>query len=238
MLDTSKLPQVAPEYDLEKMFDVGVHFGHQTKRWHPKMAEYIYAERNGVHIFDLAKTATQLQIAYNYLYELGKNDKKVIFVGTKRSAREIIKNAAQKAGVMFIASRWLGGLLTNWEQVGKSLQEMLKIEEGLKNGTYDGYTKFEQTQLAKKATRMGRFFDGIRDLKRKPDAIVVVDPRKENNVIAEAIKVGVPIVAIADSDANPSVLDIVIPANDDAAKSIELLINELADAYAAGKKAK
>lgn len=238
MADTQTLPTVAPEYDLETLFDAGCHFGHQTKRWHPKMTEYIYGERNGVHIFDLEKTAEQLQKAYNYLYDLGKRGKTVIFVGTKRSAREIVQNAAVKAGAMHITSRWLGGLLTNWDQVSKSLKRMIELEEGLKTGKFDGYTKYEQNQLAKEAARLQRFFEGIRNLKQMPDAIFVVDPRKEDNVIAEATKMGVPVIALADSDSDPRPLEVVIPANDDAVKSIELIVNEMATAYAEGKKAK
>lgn len=238
MVDNQTLPHVAPEYDLEVLFDAGCHFGHQTKRWHPKMIEFIYGERNGVHIFDLAKTAEQMQAAYDYLYDLGKKGKTVIFVGTKRSAREIVQTAAVKAGAMYITSRWLGGLLTNWDQVSRSLKRMVEIEEGLKTGKFDGYTKYEQNQFGKEAGRLQRFFDGIRDLKKMPDAIFVVDPRKEDNVIAEAIKTGVPVVGLADSDSDPRPLEVVIPANDDAVKSIELIVNEMAKAYAEGKKAR
>lgn len=238
MIDISKLPNHAPEYDLEKFLEAGCHFGHQIKKWHPKMAEYIYCEKDGVHIFDLVKTASQLQVAYNYAYNLGKNNKTLIFVGTKRQARDVVKDAAVDCGAMYITSRWLGGFLTNWNQVFKSIKKMNDIQAGLKSGKYKGYTKFERTKLEKQATRAGRFFEGIKGIKSKPDAIFIIDPFKEKIVVHEAMKEGVELMALVDSNGDPSNIGIPIPANDDVHGSVELITNEIAKAYKAGKAAK
>lgn len=235
-LDPASLPDKAPQYDLVKLLEAGVHFGHQIRKWHPKMAPYIYMEKDGVHIFDLAKTAEQLRVAYNYLYDLGKSGKTVIFVGTKRQAREIVQAKATEAGAMHITSRWLGGTLTNWEQVRKSIKRMNDLEKGLETGAFEGYTKYEQGQMAKELGRLQRFFIGIRELKKEPDAIVVVDPIREDNVLKEAITVGIPVIALADSNADPRDLTITIPGNDDAISSIRLIVSELTQAYAEGKK--
>ncbi|KKT79052.1 MAG: 30S ribosomal protein S2 [Parcubacteria group bacterium GW2011_GWF2_44_8] len=237
MLDLSLIPKQAPEYDLALLLEAGCHFGHQRHKWHPKMAEYIYMEKDGVHIFDLAKTAAQLQDAYNYVYQLGKTGKSLVFVGTKRSIRDVVKTAAVESGAMFITSRWLGGLLTNWDQVKLSLKRMVFLEEGLKNDSFKGYTKFERMQFEKELGRLIRFFDGVRSLKDKPDCLFVVDPAREKNAVSEATKVGVPVIGLADSNSDPTPLSIAIPANDDAVKSVELITAEIAKAYLAGKAA-
>lgn len=237
MQDFSNLPNVAPDFDLETLFEAGCHFGHKVKRWHPKMAEYIYTQKNKVHIFDLAKTIEQLKLAYNFLYQLGSQGKIVIFVGTKKQAREIVKAQAIDAGAMYVASRWMGGFLTNWQQIYKSIKRMNEIEAGLKGDKFDGYTKFEKVQLEKEKGRLERFFEGVVDLKGKPDAIFVVDAGKEKGAVIEAKQVGVPVVAMADSDTDPSLLDLVIPANDDSVTSVELIVKALAEAYKAGKNA-
>lgn len=241
MTDTKTSPKVenhAPEYDLEVLLEAGCHFGHQVKRWHPKMAPYIYTAKNGVHIFDLAKTAAQMQAAYNRLYQLGKEGKQVIFVGTKKQAREIVKTNAKENSAMYIIARWLGGLLTNWSQVSKSLKRMVQIEEGQANDAYKNHTKYEQVQIDKERIRLERFFGGIREMKQAPAAIFVVDPQREANAISEANKMGVEVIALADSDTDPSKLDLLIPANDDAVGSIELIVKEMAKAYGEGRKAK
>jgi small subunit ribosomal protein S2 len=237
-IDFSKLEDKAPEIDLEELLEAGCHFGHQKNRWHPKMASYIYAEKDGVHIFDLVKTAEQLRKAYNYAYQLGKEGKSLIFVGTKKQARDIIKKAAEEAGAMYIYSRWLGGLLTNWEQLKKSITRMIFIEEGLKGDKFKGYTKFERVQLDKERTKKGRFFDGIKLLKTKPDCLFVVDAKKEDIAVTEASLTGVGVMALVDSNTNPSKVDLVIPANDDAVKSIQVIVNLVAKGYKEGRKAK
>ncbi|MFZ5376753.1 MAG: 30S ribosomal protein S2 [Patescibacteria group bacterium] len=238
MTDFSKLPNHAPDYDLQQLLEAGCHFGHQKRKWHPKMAEYIYMEKNGVHIFDLVKTAAQLQTAYNYAYQLGKEGKTVIFVGTKRQAREVVRTAAEKAGVFHITQRWMGGLLTNWEQINKSIRRMIEIEEGLKTDKFKGYTKFERMQLEKEKGRLERFFEGVRGLKDKPVCLFVIDPNREKIAVTEASKMGVSVVALADSNANPDLVDLVVPANDDAVNSVELIVNQIAEGYLAGKSAK
>ncbi|MBU0576569.1 30S ribosomal protein S2 [Patescibacteria group bacterium] len=238
MIDVSQLENVAPEYDLRDLLEAGCHFGHEASKWHPSMAQWIYTQQNGIHIFDLEKTAAQLTIAYNYLYQLGKEGKTIIFVGTKRQAREIVKEKIQESGIHWITSRWLGGLFTNWQQVSKSLKKMIEIEEGLKGDKYKMYTKYEQTQLEKEAGRCARFFDGLRELKDIPDALFVIDPSKEKIALTEAETIGVPVVAIVDTNTNPRSVEVVIPANDDGRGSIEFIVDQLIEAYTKGKAAK
>ena len=238
MLDLATLPQKSPDFDLRELLEAGVHFGHQARRWHPKMAKWIYTEKDGVHIFDLAKTAAQLQIAYNYAYDLGKKGKVLVVLGTKKQAREVIKEVAVPAGVMHITSRWLGGLLTNWDQVHRSLKRMLDIETGLKEGKFDKYTKRERVLLDKERTRQERFFGGIRELKGKPDAIFMIDPGREKVAVLEATRVGVPIIALVDSNTNPDPIDIPIPGNDDALKSITFVVKAVVSGYEAGRRDK
>jgi small subunit ribosomal protein S2 len=237
-IDVASLPHKAPDYDLHDLLEVGAHFGHESRRWHPKMDQWIYGEKDGVHIFDLAKTAEQLAHAYNYAYQLGAEGKTLVFVGTKRQAREVIQSAAEGAGAMYITSRWLGGLLTNWPQVSKSLQRMIEIEDGLKSGKYEGYTKYERVQLEKEADRLARFFGGVRSLKKRPDALFVIDPNREKVVIKEAIVSDVPVIGLVDTNTDPRPIDLVVPANDDAVRSIEYFVKQIADGYAAGKKGK
>lgn len=234
----SKLPNVAPEYDLMTLLEAGCHFGHQKAKRHPRMDEYIYAEKDGVHIFDLAITASQLQLAYNLVYDMASKGKSMVMVGTKRQARELIEEAAKDAGTFYIVSRWLGGFLTNWNQVKKSLKRMVTIEKGLLEGKFDGYTKFEKVQLDKEKNKLSRFFEGLRGLTNSPDFLFVVDINREKNAIAEAQIMGVPVIAIVDSNSDPTGVDVVIPANDDAVRSLSFLINEIAKAYKAGKQAK
>ncbi|MBD3250262.1 MAG: 30S ribosomal protein S2 [Candidatus Pacebacteria bacterium] len=236
-IDFSKLPDQAPEYDLRELLELGCHFGHSKNKWNPLMEDYIYTEKNGVHIFDLAKTAQQLQQAYNYVYQLGKKKKTLIMVGTKRQAREIVREVAEEVGAMYITSRWLGGFLTNWDQVSKSLKRMLKIEAELKEGGYEGYTKYEISQIKKELSRLRRFFEGVRDLKGKPDALFIVDPTKEENAVKEANSEDVPVVALIDSDGDPNQVDLPIPANDDAVKCVEFMVRQIGQAYKKGQEA-
>jgi len=238
MLDLSTLPNQAPEFDLRELLEAGAHFGHQARRWHPKMAKWIYTEKDGIHIFDLAKTAAQLQIAYNYAYQLGKEGKNLVVVGTKKQARDVIKEVVVPIGIMTITSRWLGGLLTNWDQVNKSLRRMLEIEKGLQEGKFDIYTKRERVLLDKERVRLDRFFGGVRELKGKPDALFIIDPSREKVAVLEARKVGVPIVALVDTNTNPEPIDVVIPANDDAVSSVAYVIKAVTDGYLAGKKSR
>lgn len=235
-VDFSTLPDKAPDYDLRDLLEAGMHFGHNSSKWHPKMKEYIYMEKDGVHIFDLAKTAEQLRLAYNFLFDLGAKGKKVIFVGTKRQTRDIIRKFSKEAGALYMAQRWMGGMLTNWNQISKSIKRMNDIEKGLESGRFDGYTKFEKLQLEKEQGRLARFFEGVKNLTGQPDCLVVVDPRREKLAVDEAKKVGVPVVALIDSNTNPDEVSLPVPANDDAVSSIELVMGELSKAYAEGKK--
>ena len=236
-IDPAALPQHAPEFDLRDLLEAGVHFGHQSRKWHPKMAKWIYTEKDGIHIFDLAKTAAQLQLAYNFAYDLGKNGKILVIVGTKKQAREVIKEIVPET-IMTITSRWLGGLVTNWEQVSKSLRRMLDIESGLKADKFDHYTKRERVLLDKERARLERFFGGIRELKGRPDALFIIDPGREKVPVEEAQKVSVPMMALVDSNTNPEPLDIVIPGNDDAVKSIQFVTQAVVDGYQAGRNSR
>ncbi len=235
MLDLTKLPSKAPEYDLTALFEAGCHFGHQKNKWHPKMRSFIYMEKDGIHIFDLAKTASQLQLAYNALYQLGLEGKNVVMVGTKRSVRDIVAKTAQDSGMLYITARWLGGLFTNWDQVKLSLKKLITTEEKLKSGGFKGYTKYEILQIEEDVIRLDRFFGGIRGLEKLPDCVVVIDPNHETIAVKESRHVNVPVIALIDSNGNPDLVDIAIPANDDSPASVALIVAELTKAYQQGR---
>lgn len=224
-----------PEFDLQEMFELGCHFGHKASKWHPKMADYIYSEKDGIHIFDLPKVANLLTEAYSYVYKLAKEGKTMVLVGTKKQAREVIKEAALDASCFYINARWMGGMLTNWPQVSKSIKRMEEIREGLATDKYKGYTKYERVQLEKEQIKLERFFGGLRGLKTKPDCIFVVDPKKERITVAEANNVDVPVIALIDSDSDPRPVQFVIPGNDDAVKSIKFFVDQITAAYKAGR---
>lgn len=228
----------SPEYDLNQLLEAGAHFGHQAKRWHPKMEPYIYAKKDGVHIFDLIITEKQLREAAEKIYELAKAGKNVVFVGTKRQAKDIVREEALQAGAMFVVNRWLGGFISNWEQVSKSIREMTELRNNLKEGKYKHYTKKEKLLIEKKIQRLERFFGGVADLKTTPDALFIVDVGREKTAVTEANMVGIPVIAMVDSNDDPSDVDIVIPANDDAARSVKFIVHAIAEAYKAGKTAR
>ncbi|HSW90320.1 MAG TPA: 30S ribosomal protein S2 [Patescibacteria group bacterium] len=221
---------------LETLLEAGCHFGHQARRWNPKMGRYIHSERGGVHIFDLAKTSLQLQEACEYLAEAAKNGKTVVFVGTKRQAQSIIRTEAGNAGAGYITNRWPGGLITNWEQVGKSVAKLNKFRAGKETGEFSKYTKKENVLIDREITRLDRFFGGVAFLTKIPDVLVVVDINKELVAVKEAIARGVFVIAIADSNTDPDLANIAIPGNDDAVGSIQLLVEKLAGAYKSGKQ--
>lgn len=235
MLDVTSLPDKAPDFDLQELFGAGMHYGHHKSKWQPRMTQYIHSEKNGVHIIDLAKTAQQMRLAYNLLYQLGAQKKSVIIIGTKRQARELVKQAAETSGMMHITSRWLGGLMTNWSQVKKSLKDMVDTEAKLAEGSLKGRTKYELVKIEKEVSRAKRFFDGIRSMTDLPAALIIIDPGKEKIVVAEAGKVGVPVIALVDTNTNPDLVDIAVPGNDDAIKSIECFLQQMSKAYVAGK---
>jgi small subunit ribosomal protein S2 len=237
MADEKKAPKIvdkAPEFDLQDLLEAGCHFGHKASKWHPKMAEFIYGEKDGIHLFDLAKTAEQLKTAYNMVYNLAKEGKTFLMVGTKRQAKDIIREAANDAGCFYINSRWMGGMLTNWQQISKSIKRMTDIREGLKTGKFDKYTKYERLQLDKEQAKLARFFEGLKGMTSKPDCIFVVDPGKEDIVVTEANNVDVPVIALIDSNTDPRPVTLSIPANDDAVKSIKYIVDAVAAAYKAG----
>lgn len=227
-----------PEINLQEMLELGCHFGHQASKWHPKMKQYIYAQKDGIHLFDLPKVAELLEEAAAYVYNLAKEGKTLVLVGTKKQAREVVKEAAMDASCFYINARWMGGMLTNWPQVSKSIKRMEEIREGLATDKYKGYTKYERVQLEKEQIKLERFFGGLRGLKSKPDCIFVVDPKKEHIVVAEANNVSVPVIALTDSDSDPRPVSFVLPGNDDAVKSIKFFVDYLAAAFKAGRAAK
>src|SRR5258708_152875 len=221
--------------DLEQLLEAGCHFGHQARRWNPKMAPYIYAARDGVHIFDLAKTAGQLEIACGMLYEAASNGKSVVFVGTKRQAQSIVSEEAVAAGAMYITTRWPGGLITNWEQVGKSVKKLGDRKREKAEGKYTMYTKKENVLIDREIAKLERFFGGITSLTKIPDVLVVIDVNKEIVAVKEARSRGTLVIAVCDSNVNPDLVDVVIPANDDAVGSLKLIVATLAKAYKEGR---
>lgn len=224
--------------DLQQLLEAGVHFGHQAHRWNPKMREYIYADRDGVHIFDLVKTAEKLEEAMNFARTLGKQGKNLVFVGTKRQAQDVVRQTAESVDAMYITTRWLGGFLTNFEQVFKSIDKMNRFKSGLATGKYDHYTKFERNQMQKDIDRLERFFEGVAKIKTVPDAIFVVDIMEEEVAAKEAARMGIPVIALVDSNGNPELAQYVVPGNDDAVSSVTLLCNMIATAYNEGKKSR
>lgn len=231
------MANTAPDFSisLEELLEAGCHFGHQARRWNPKMAEYVYAKRDGVHIFDLAKTASQLEMACAALYEAGKEKKTVIFVGTKRQAQEIVRAAATDAGALFTVTRWPAGLITNWEQVGKSVTRLNQMKKDREEGKFTKYTKYEQVQIDKDIKKLERFFGGVSTLTRTPDYLVVADINTDLVAVKEALTKNIPVIAIADSNTDPNLVQTAIPANDDAVGSIKVLIDALAKAYKEGR---
>lgn len=223
------------DVSLEDLLEAGCHFGHQTRRWNPKMVSYIWQAREGVHIFDLARTAEKLKEVCLLIRDLVKEGKIVVFVGTKRQAQAIIKEEAFKAGVPYVATRWLGGTITNWEQIKKSIDRLIEMREKKEKGEYQKYTKKENVLIDRQINRLTRFFEGLVDLKQIPDAIFVVDSKKEIAAVKEARMKGVKVFALIDSNADPDLVDYLIPANDDAVRSIKLIVSKVAQAVVEGK---
>lgn len=226
------------EFDLQAMLELGCHLGHKASKWHPKMADYIYGAKDGIHLFDLPKVAQLLEEACTYVYNLAKDGKTLLLVGTKKQARDTVKEAALDAACFYINARWMGGMLTNWPQVSKSIKRMEEIREGLATDKYKGYTKYERVQLEKEQIKLERFFGGLKGLKNKPDCIFVVDPKKERITVAEANNVEIPVIALIDSDSDPRPVQFVLPGNDDAVKSIKFFVEQITAAYKAGRAAR
>ena len=215
---------------MKQLLEAGVHFGHQTRRWDPKMAEYIFQARNGIHIIDLQKTSKKLDEAYKFVKEQAEEGKKVLFVGTKKQAQECIKEAAQKCNMYYVDQRWLGGMLTNFKTIQGRVKRLRDLEEMSQDGTFDVLPKKEVSGLRNEMEKLEKNLGGIKDMKEIPDAIFVVDPKKERICIQEAHILGIPLIGIVDTNCDPEELDYVIPGNDDAIRAVKLIVSKMADA--------
>ncbi len=220
---------------MKELLEAGVHFGHSKSRWNPKMAPYLYGVKNGIHIIDLNKTLVLLEEAYNFVSDSVAQGAEVIFVGTKRQAKEIIKEEAERCGAFYVNERWVGGLLTNFQTVRKSLQKLSKLEKMEEDGVFELLPKKEVRRLRRQMERLRKLYGGIRNMERPPDIMWVVDTVRESIAVLEARKLGITVVAIADSNCDPDLIDYIVPGNDDAIKSIKLLTSKIADAVAEGK---
>jgi small subunit ribosomal protein S2 len=221
---------------MKQLLEAGVHFGHQTRRWNPKMAPYIFTERNGIYIIDLQKTAKKVEEAYNFVKNISADGGTVLFVGTKKQAQDAIKEEAVRCGMYYVSQRWLGGLLTNFRTIRSRVERLKKIESMATDGSYEVLPKKEVLELEKERERLERFLSGIRDMNRLPECIFIVDPRKERIAVAEARKLEIPIVAIVDTNCDPDEVDCVIPGNDDAIRAVRLLAGKMADAIIEGRQ--
>ncbi len=215
---------------MKQLLEAGVHFGHQTRRWNPKMKPYIFTERNGIYIIDLQKTVKKVEEAYNFVRDIAQDGGKVLFVGTKKQAQDSVKDEAIRAGQYYINQRWLGGTLTNFETIQKRINRLKSLEKMQEDGTFEVLPKKEVILLKKEMDRLERFLGGIKDMNGVPDALFVIDPRKERIAIAEARKLNIPIVAIVDTNCDPDEIDYIIPGNDDAIRAVKLLTAKMADA--------
>jgi small subunit ribosomal protein S2 len=215
---------------MKSLLESGVHFGHQTKRWDPRMKKYIFAERNGIHIIDLQKTIVSIKEAYDLIREQVKSGKSILFVGTKKQAQQAIEREAQRCGMFYVSNRWLGGMLTNFSTIKKSIHRLKKIEKMEIDGTFESLTKKEVSRLNKERQRLEKNLGGIKDMKELPGAIFIIDTRKEAIAVAEAKRMGIPIVSVVDTNCNPTDIDYPIPGNDDAIRAISLFTKVIADA--------
>ncbi len=221
---------------MKSLLEAGVHFGHQTRRWNPKMAEYIFTERNGIYIIDLQKTVVKVEEAYEFIKDVAVNGGEILFVGTKKQAQESIENEAKRSGMHFVSQRWLGGMLTNYKTIRKRIERLQQLEKMEEDGTFDVLPKKEVIKLRHEAERLEKFLGGIKNMQRIPDALFVVDPRKEKIAVKEAKILGIPVVGIVDTNCDPDEVDFVIPGNDDAIRAVKLLTETIANAVLEGKQ--
>ncbi|MFZ0443796.1 MAG: 30S ribosomal protein S2 [Bacillus sp. (in: firmicutes)] len=221
---------------MKQLLEAGVHFGHQTRRWNPKMKKYIFTERNGIYIIDLQKTVKKVEEAYKYVKELAANGGTMLFVGTKKQAQDSVKEEAIRSGMYYVNQRWLGGTLTNFETIQKRIARLKDIERMEEDGTFDVLPKKEVVMLKKQQERLEKFLGGIKEMKQLPDALFIIDPRKERIAVAEAHKLNIPIVGMVDTNCDPDEIDVVIPANDDAIRAVKLLTGKMADAILEAKQ--
>lgn len=221
---------------MKQLLEAGVHFGHQTRRWNPKMDTYIYMERNGIYIIDLQQTVKKFDEAYAFIKDVVADGKGVLFVGTKKQAQETISEEAKRCGMFYVNQRWLGGMLTNYKTIRKRVYRLKELEKMEEEGSIQVLTKKEQAKLRNERERLERFLGGIKDMGKLPGAIFVVDPRKEKIAVAEARKLNIPVVAIVDTNCDPDEIDYVIPGNDDAIRAVKLITGKVADAVLEGKQ--
>ena len=227
---------MASVVSMKSLLEAGVHFGHQTRRWNPKMAPYIYTERNGIYIVDLQKTVKKLEEAYNFVKDVAASGKTVLFVGTKKQAQEAIKEEATRCSMFYVNSRWLGGMLTNFKTMRTRIARLNQLQKMQADGTFDLLPKKEVIKLQLEIAKLEKYLGGVKEMKELPGALFVVDSRKEKNAIAEARKLGIPIVAIVDTNCDPDEIDYVIPGNDDAIRAIKLISQTMANAVLEGKQ--
>ncbi|NBI07887.1 30S ribosomal protein S2 [Senegalia massiliensis] len=221
---------------MKQLLEAGVHFGHQTRRWNPKMAEYIFTERNGIYIIDLQKTVKKVEQAYNIIRDVAAEGGEILFVGTKKQAQESIESEAKRSGMHYVSQRWLGGMLTNFKTINKRINRLHELKKMEEEGTYDLLPKKEVIQLKHEEERLEKFLGGIKDMKKLPDVLFVVDPRKEKIAVREAKILGIPVIAIVDTNCDPDEVDYVIPGNDDAIRAVKLLTETMANAVLEGKQ--
>ena len=215
---------------MKQLLEAGVHFGHQTRRWDPRMAEYIFQARNGIHIIDLQKTSKKLDEAYSFVKEQAEEGKTVLFVGTKKQAQDCMKEAAEKCGMYYVNQRWLGGMLTNFATIEKRIERLNQLEKMEEDGTFEVLPKKEVIALKKEWEKLEKNLGGIKEMKKIPDAIFIVDPKKERICVQEAHTLGITLIGIADTNCDPEELDYVIPGNDDAIRAVKLIVSKMADA--------
>ena len=221
---------------MKQLLEAGVHFGHQTRRWNPKMARYIFTERNGIYIIDLQKTVKKLEEAYMFVRDVAANGDNVLFVGTKKQAGESIKEEAERAGAHYVNARWLGGMMTNFKTIRRRIQRLAQLRKMQEDGTFDRLPKKEVGKLELEIEKLEKYLGGIKTMDKLPGALFIVDPRKERIAVAEAKKLGIPIVAIVDTNCDPDEIDYVIPGNDDAIRAVKLIAGTMADAIIEGRQ--
>ncbi len=221
---------------MKQLLEAGVHFGHQTTRWNPKMARYIFTERNGIYIIDLQKTVKKLEEAYNFVRDLSVEGKSVLFVGTKKQAQDSVKEEAERAGAYFVNARWLGGMMTNFTTIRRRIERLAQLKKMEEDGTFDLLPKKEVIKLHLEIEKLEKFLGGIKEMKQLPGALFIVDPRKERIAVSEAKKLGIPIVAIVDTNCDPDEIDYVIPGNDDAIRAVKLISATMANAIIEGRE--
>ena len=221
---------------MKQLLEAGVHFGHQTRRWNPKMARYIFTERNGIYIIDLQKTVEKIEDAYQFVKSVVSENKEILFVGTKKQAQESIEEESKRCGMPYVNQRWLGGMLTNFKTIRKRVDRLHQLEKMEEDGTFDLLPKKEVIKLRHEKEKLEKFLGGIKDMKDLPGALFVVDPRKERIAVAEARKLGIPLVGIVDTNCDPDEIDHVIPGNDDAIRAVKLITSDMADAVLEAKQ--